>query len=431
MRRLLLISYYYPPVAGSGVFRPLRLSKYLGRYGWDVTVLTVSERVRLLKDRSLLTEVPDEVRVERTAALEPRTLLLTLGKLGLGALARRVEPWFMIPDEQRGWVPFAIRRARRLLTDTPYDAILSTSSPYSAHLIGLALKRRFGVPWVADFRDEWTTNPYLHDRFPTAWHGQLNQRLERAVLTHADRVVSVSPPWLLAHRSLVPELDPGKFRVHENGFDGEHFAGPPPPRPDRFRVLYTGTFYGHRTPTTFLKAIELVLADGRVAREDLEVLLVGHTGAGTARDERSQSQVRVIEHRPYREVLSLYREAAVLLLVIPRAGGAGNHTGKIFNYLATGRPILALAPEPNIAADLIRASRSGLVVPPDDPVSVARALTELYEVWRSGRPLLKDQDQALIAGYEARPQAERFARLLDELVRPTLPRGSGTGDAAS
>jgi glycosyltransferase involved in cell wall biosynthesis len=420
MKRVLLISYYFPPLGGSGVFRPLRLSKYLPRNGWEVTVLTVSDRVRALKDRSIVGDVRPGVRVERAPSLEPRTPLMALNKLGMGRLVTRLEPWFMVPDDQRGWVSAAVRRASRVLRREPHQVVISTAAPYSAHLIGLALARKSGIRWVADFRDEWTTNPYLRDRYPTTWHRRLNERLEREVLEGADRVVCVSRPWLDSIHGVAPHVPEDRFRVMPNGYDGEHFPVEPAPPPNIFRVAYTGMFYGHRSPMNFLEAVRICLESGRIAPDDLEIVLMGHAGpVGGFRDELNRAasgRVRIVPHRPYREALELLSEAAVLLLVIPREGGVGNHTGKLFPYLASGRPILALAPEPNVAADVIRESHSGVIVPPDDPGAIASGLLELYHDWKSGAPP-SGQRREVVLRYEASRQAEDWAEMLDDLIR--------------
>ena len=421
MKRLLLVSYYFPPLAGSGVFRPLRLSKYLPRFGWQVTVLSVSARARVLKDPSLVAEIPPGCRVLRSTSLEPRTAMIALNKLGLRRLAARIQAFFMVPDDQIGWVPLARLRGARLLEREPHDAMVTTAGPYSAHLVGLGLHRKTGIPWVADFRDEWTTNPYLRDRYPTSWHCRMNRRQERRVLEQAQRVVCVSRPWLDAIRELTPDADEDKFRVLPNGYDAEHFPDRPAPPPDRFRIVYTGMFYGHRSPAFFLEGVRRALDSGRIPAGDLEILLVGHTGFADAASLGGlpPGVVRVMEQRPYFEALELLQTAALLLLVIPREGGAGNHTGKLFPYLASGRPILALAPEPNVAAELIRESRSGRVVAPDDPASIASALQELHASWKRGESLA-DQDRELIARHEASRQARDWARMLDELIRQPL-----------
>jgi glycosyltransferase involved in cell wall biosynthesis len=417
-RRLLLVSYYYPPLAGPGVFRPLRLSKYLPRLGWEVTVLTVRAGVRALKDPSLVAEVPPEVRVERTASVEPRTALLALLKLGLRGAVARIEPWLMLPDDQRGWCPFAVRRGKNLLRALRHDAVLTTAGPYSAHLVGLALRQAVGIPWIADFRDEWTTNPYLADRYPTRWHRRYNRMLERRVVATADRVVAVSRPWLEAIRESAGVADDGRFTVMPNGYDGEHFPAAPAPPPDRFRIVYTGTFYGHRSPTTFLEAVRRLLADGRIPREEIEVVLIGHGvavgGHGVELPGIPDGVVRIVPQRPYLEAVAALQRAAALLLVVPRAGGAGNHTGKLFGYLASGRPILTLAPEPNVAADLVRASRSGIVVPPDDVGAVAAALERLHRAWKRGEA--PNPDRSIVEAYEASRQAADWRDLLDALV---------------
>jgi glycosyltransferase involved in cell wall biosynthesis len=413
VKRLLLVTYYYPPLAGSGVFRPLRISKYLSRRDWQVTVLTVTSRVRVLRDPGLLRDVQPHVRVERSVTLEPRPLLLLLNRLGLRNLTARLHRWLMVPDDQRGWVPFATRLGLELLAEQTHHAILSTSAPYSAHMVGLRLAQRSGLPWIADFRDEWTTNPYFEDAYPTRWHRRLNRSLEQTVLRRARAVLSVSAPWLDAHRSLVPEQPAAKFHVHPNGFDAEHYRRPEPSF-DRFRVVHAGTFYGHRSPRVFLDGLRRALHRG-LPSEETEVLFVGHDSDAIVADGLPDGLLRIEGHRPYFETLELLERAAVLLIVVPREGGAGNHTGKLFPCLASGRPILLQAPEPNVAADLVRSSRSGLVVPPDDPDRVAEALLSLHRDWKARRPLA-DQDREVIDDYEASRQVERLARLLDELT---------------
>lgn len=417
MKRLLLVAYYFPPLAGSGVFRPLRLSKYLPHVGWNVTVLAARARTGLFQDPALLAQIPAGVHVERAASIEPRAALLLLGRIGLRRLARRLQTWLMVPDDQLGWVPFARAQGRRLLARTPHHAIVSTAGPYSAHLVGLGLARSSGLPWVADFRDEWTTNPYLSGRYPTAWHRDLNRKLERRVLAAADRVACVSAPWLAALAGTAPDLAPTKFVCLPNGYDADHFPAPVAAPADRFRIVYTGAFYGHRTPVPFLEALRRVVEAERIPAATCEVVLMG-TGvdasrAAAAAGARVAGLLRVVPQRPYFEALELVRRAALLLLVVPPEGGAGNHTGKLFPYLASGRPILALAPRGNVAAELVLDSRSGVVAPPDDPEAIARALVAAYEAWRQGLPAT--QDRALVQRYEARAQAADWARLLHEI----------------
>lgn len=413
MKRLLLVSYYYPPLTGSGVFRPLRFSKYLPRHDWDVTVLTVTPRVRVLKDPGLSREVPDGVRIERTRTVELRTLLLALNKLGLRGLSATLQRWSMIPDGQRGWVPFAVRRGERVLKRGRHDAMLTTSAPYSTHLVGRALRRRCGLPWVADLRDEWSLHPDLLELYPTRWHLALNQRLERAVLREAQAVLAVSDPFLRGHRSLVPEIPQAKFHVMTNGYDGEHFRGPSPP-PDRFRIVYTGVFYGSREAQAFLEGLRRALHDGRVESRDTEVLFLGHGNSARPWSGLPDGMLRTAGHRPYFEVVETLRRAAVLLLVAAANRGPGLYPGKLFPYLAAGRPILALVPEDGVTAELIRRTGSGAVVAPHDADGVAAALGRLYLEWKSGSPWQPDRSR--IRDYDADVQAGRLAGLLDSLV---------------
>jgi len=413
VKRLLLVAYYFPPLVVAGTFRALRLARYLPRAGWNVTVVSGKPTLRLLKDAGLEREIPPEVQVLRATSIEPRNALLALHQIGLGSVARRVEPWFMLPDDQRGWAPFALAAARRAHAAAPFDAVITTSAPYSAHLVGRAL-RRAGLPWLADFRDEWTTNPYLSGRYPTGWHLRESQRLERAVLEEADRVVSVSEPCLAGLRRAAPGQPDGKFRVLPNGYDAAHFPAHDARRPERFRIVFTGTFYGHHTPRVFLEGLTRACADGRVRADDVEVVFAGHTAGLERIGAALPLPVRVVEHLPHGEAVALMRDAAVLLLVLSDAGGPGIYTTKLFEYLAARRPILALVPVAGVAADLVRKSRSGTVVAPDDPRAVADALARLYSAWQEGG-IPHDPDLSVIERFEGSRQAADWAALLDEM----------------
>ncbi len=420
MKRLLLVAYHFPPIAGSGVFRPLRWVRALPRHGWQVSVLSASERVYALKDPSLMDELPAELPLRRARSLEPTPALIALNKLGLRGLSRWVGRQLALPDEQIGFVPFAARAAERWQREAPFDAVATTSAPYSTHLVGRRLKARCGIPWLADFRDEWTGNPYI--RYPSRWHGRLNRRLEAAVLGEADRVLSVSEPWTANLRALAPHEPAEKFLVLENGWDRAHFPEGVAASPDRFRIVYTGMFYGPRSPRAFLEGAARWLGEPGAPWDEVEIRLMGHGGFGegfTVPDVL-EGLVHVEPQRPYREALTALGEAALLLLVVPPEGGAGNFTGKVYNYLASGRPILCQAPEPNAAASLIRESGSGVVVPPDDPAAVATALAQLYAAWKAGRGAgtgeLPEQRRALIDVREADPQAARLAGILDGML---------------
>ncbi len=421
---LLLVAYAFPPLATSGAYRPLRIAKYLPARGWRVTVVSVTPRVRLPKDPALAGDVPDGTRVVRTRTLEPRTPLIALNRLGLGGVTRRLEPWFMVPDDQRGWVPFARAAARRVHAADPVDAVLTTSSPCSAHLVGAALRLLPGVAWVADFRDEWTSNPYLAARYPTRAHVRYNERLERRVLRGADRVVSVSAGCLAGLARLAPargEAAEGESRLVEipNGYDGAHFPDAAPPRPERFRVVYTGAFYGRRSPAPFLEAVRRLLAAGTLRPGDLEVVIAGDSpGAGLAGAGAGAGAlpdgVRVLPQVPYFESLRLMRDAALLLLVLAEDDPPGIVTGKIFNYLASRRPILALAPDGR-AAELVRGCRAGEVVPPGDTGAIAAALARFHALWRDGGIPL-DPDLRAIEAYEGSRQAAAWDAVLREAI---------------
>jgi hypothetical protein len=191
-KRILIFAYFFPPLGGAGVQRVVKLAKYLPSLGWEPTIVTVRARDYWMLDASLQHDLGSGVRIARTRSLTGLSLLQLLAPRAAGrtrgarpsmrriAGLRRLAAWTLLPDSYVGWVPFALRAGARLLRAQRYDMLMTTSSPDSAHLIGRGLARRFGVPWVADFRDPWTQR--LSFAPPTAWHRARHRALERGVL---------------------------------------------------------------------------------------------------------------------------------------------------------------------------------------------------------------------------------------------------------
>ncbi len=416
VRGLLVVAYYFPPWGGAGVQRTLKYVKFLPQFGWRPLVLTARPRAVAVSDPSLGQDLPTELQVVATSALMLPPILPWRAR---NLMAR----WLMVSDEQAGWAPFAQRQAEELIKRQQVQAIYTTSTPYTAHLIGLRLRRRFGLPWLADFRDPWVENTAL--KLPTGWHRERVRRWERQVVTNADRVTVVSEPMAEAFRKAYPELNRQHFLTLPNGYDPDDFAQAEPlgrtSHNDRLTIVYSGSFYGQRTSQPFLQALHNVLERGQVPRSAVRVRFVGNVGQVTADQVREMGLADVVEITGYvshRQSIGYVLGADVLLLMIaPGPGSEGVLTGKIFEYLAAGRPILALTPK-SAAGDLVLESRAGVVIDPDDGPAIERQVVTWFDQWQRG-VLNCASDPTVIARFDRRRLTEALAQALDAIVQST------------
>jgi glycosyltransferase involved in cell wall biosynthesis len=382
--KALLVSMYFPPAGGAGVQRPLKFATHLPSLGIETHVLAPDDPKWVHRDDELAT--PTQAWVHRARYLGPKgrrpadelhgTHGLERARTQARLLARRL----LVPDENVTWNVTAIPAAIRLVRSEGIDAVLTTSPPGSVHLIGAAVKRATGARWVADLRDSLVAHPHRHaERAAVRMKEQGHRAVARLVTRYADAIVGASEAIAEEVRALEPR---GKVTAILNGSDFDDFAGLRYTPSSRFRITHTGSFFGKRTPRPFLTAfaesgldaVARFVGDFRPAdREWAESLGLG---------ERLELHTYV----PRGRSLALQRDSEALLLLIPEAAGRGRGvlSGKVFEYLAAERPILAAVPPGGAAARLIEETGAGVVAAPDDVESIREALARLHERWRAG-----------------------------------------------
>lgn len=400
MKRVLFIAYAYPPCGGAGVQRTAKFVRYLPEHGWLPTVLTVVPSCYGVQDPSQAGETPGGVEVVRTAHLDPvaRFTRPHPGPAGLNGnghggprpagwaprkAVRRVlrEGWLavennlLVPDPAVLWYPRAVAAGRSLLRRGRFDLIWATGEPYSAYFIARALSRSSGVPFVIDMRDPWTIAPYRAVR-RAAWRQSLERWQERRLLAACRACVFAFQPDGL-YTDAFPQWA-GKFHYIPNGYDPADFTGVVPRKFDRFTVVHSGTFLpGYRPARPFLLALSRLLARRPDLASRLEVLLVGKPGEeGQAVQELGLTGVvREVGYLPHRESLSYLLGADLLLLV------GGHHrweeTGKVYEYLAARKPILALVHPEGSAARLLNSCPLARVVDRDNVQEAAAVLEQM------------------------------------------------------
>lgn len=403
--RVLLVTYAFSPLVTPRAIQLARLVKYLTRMKIRVHVLAAEPRFTSeIRDPALM-EIyrPEEgcFRVTRTPTLESRYLSFGLGLIHPGL------NW--LPDPKAGWRPFAARAASRLIAKSTFDVVMTCSLPYTSHLVGLYLKERFGLPWVAHLSDPWTLSPYI--KFLGPRHQRLARGWERSVFTKADGVVFVSRTTLDAYRSLYPFLET-KGALVPHCFDPEERGAKPGEDLAEGSIVHVGNFYGLRSPATFFEALAGLDTDelrgvrfifaGRVSPRDLS--LARRLGLGDL--------VEFLGPVPYRDAAALAGSARAFLLIDgPGPGKSHFFPSKLVDYLARARPILGITPEGGEAARVLH--RFGQPTAQPDDAAQVRGLLRRGLARDIEPPDMREVSALYSASRTAARMAEIFAQALE------------------
>ena len=439
MKRVLIITYYWPPTAGSGVQRWLKMSRYLPQYGWHPVIYTPENPEVGMTDESLLRDISPEAEVIKRPILEPYAVfnILTgkkkggkskgntggtavnpINAVGHKSLLMRLSLWLranvFVPDPRFLWIRPSVRFLKQYLREHPVDAIVSTGPPHSMHLIARALHRSTGIPWTADFRDPWTRIFYFKHLPLTRRSRKRYAAMELSVLREADHVVAVTDNMV---RDFLEELGPGqqdkgKFHVIENGYDEADFTGITAAElPAGFNLVHTGLFSAEGNPRRLWKVLAELCRDLPGFGRDLHLTFAGKTDPeilAAVREAGLGDRLTDRGYIPHHEANRLQKAADLLLLPLreePEA--AGILTGKYFEYLAAGRPIAAFGPHGSILERSLAATRTGRIFDWEEEAPLKEYLTALYT-----RTLTFSPDPGAISAYTRRSLAGRYAEIL-------------------
>jgi glycosyltransferase involved in cell wall biosynthesis len=412
--KVLLVTRHFPPGGGGGVQRPLKFATHLPALGIETHVLAPDLPESAAANAEL--ELPTQAWIHRVRYVGPRggrpseRLLAKQGVARIGTQAALFGRKLLLPDENVPWSTFALPVAIRLVRREGIDVVLTTSPPPSLHLLGAAVKKATGAAWVADLRDPLGAHPHRR-----GYESQLARLKEstvggvaKLVAKQADAIVAASDAIADEIRALEPK---GKVVTIANGCDFDDFAGIVHHPSERLRITHTGHFHGKRDPKPFLRAL---------AESGLDDVVVRFAGDFRAADREYAEalglgdRLELLGDVSRRRSLELQRDSDVLLLLIPESGGRGRGvlTGKIFEYLAAERPILAAVPPDGAAAQLVRDTGAGVVAAADDVDALREALLDLHRRWREGSldgtPLSAEWRKRLSRG----ERAEELADLL-------------------
>ncbi len=430
MKPILMIVHDFPPMGGGPVLRALKFAKYLPEFGWQPKILTLREEYyrsdRL--DPDLLNELPAETPIYRTRCLKRRPSTKTQLREGLSRTNPSAARWFatfrkrlyryffVYQDEGFLWWPYAIPALRKILSSEPIDAILTTSPPHNVHLLGILAKRLSGKPCIADFRDGWTDDNLFRSKF--APRNAVDRRLERWVIEQADHIISTTGQidrWFAdRHGSKYTN----KSTVIFNGFDAVDFS---PNRSETLEqplsVVHVGTAGDRRTIGPFLQAVRDVT---QRKADQLEVEFVGTVHRKERDLVENTPRVTLTPYVPHKIAVQKMQGADLLLLV---NSTMSRHalTGKLFEYIAAQRPVLALTP-PGYLSDFIQAEHLGYVVPPDDASAIRDILLNLCAKYEKQGRLPYDPAPNILQRFNRRHLTGQLADVLN-IVTETKPYG--------
>ncbi len=419
MKKVLAISFYFPPFGGISVVRVAKFCKYLPAHGWQPVVLTIEPPTADRADPGLLQEVAAACRIHRTGFAATTPLQRFLSRPSASAFVRRVRAlalrWrrrAVFPEESIRWLPEAVARARRLAGEEKPDAVFSSGDPVVNHLIARAVSRETRLPWIADFRDEWAVNPEF---VRSAAQRRRCERMEQAIFEEARLITSVTRPVVDMLIERAPRMRE-KFRLIPNGYDPEDLAGLPPlpARGERFVISHVGNPYAVDL-VPFFKAVKMLLELNLVPREKLLIRLVGDWGHyGVHRLLGLGDLVQIAAHVPHREAIAAQRESDLLLMVNTDRSGHYALAAKLLEYMASGRPVLAIVPGGSVMADCVRKSNTGMVAEPGRVEEIADAVHHFFDRWRKGRNT-SEPDWTFLGQFDRKKLAGDLAALLDTL----------------
>ena len=421
MRKVLIISYAFPPYFSSGVPRIAKFTKYLPHFGWEPIVLTASEGVF---DTSFLNDLPDGLQIYRSFELNSLFRYIIGNKKeksntpnnrqemykDAGSRLKAILRPFSVPDIKIGWYPFAVRKGKKIFKANNMDVIYSTSPWPTAHLIAWSLAKKYNKPWVADFRDPWAQFFQTKRPFPL---GKLEESMEKGVLNNVQRVIIAWPGIQDLFMNCSDAIRQKTVIIH-NGFDEQDFHGVTPKAFCKFTIIYAGVFYKERNPEALFKALAMLLDEKPALRDDIQIILIGREqpfAKVMIRENKLNDIISVIPHIPHRQCLEYLMGANALLL-----NTIDNYVpGKTFEYLRCGKPILALMPDNTTVANIIKETKRGEVLDSVKTEIIKRSIQKLYEQYKQKTLFVKFNDNSIYK-YERKNLTGKLAKVFDEVT---------------
>lgn len=430
VKKVLIITYYWPPAGGIGVHRFLKMARYLPEYGWEPIILTTSEGSYPYLDPDLEKDVPSSVKVFRTTPLEPflwynwlrgkkgkQVEVAVIGWNSRKTWRQRFSEWiranFFIPDARVGWYPSAVRKAKEIIRECQPDAIITTGPPHSTHLIGLRLKNKFNIPWIADMRDPWTRIFYNFQLPRTCLTKKIDRYFEQTVLKKADRISVIGPGMKERFKTY-----PDKTDVVYNGYDEQDFMPNPPQETDGFVIRFVGNMKANDDIPSFWAAFRKLRETDPGFAQQARIIITGRIDPKVMNvidNEKLQSVIQTEGFVPHAEAVHKMQQAQLLLFSVPvTPDGQLYITGKLFEYIGANCPILGIGPKGGDADQILQISGANALYDYGDENGIYQALEFAYQQWIKQKQIQRNDNNGRRL-FTRKKQTEVLAGILNHI----------------
>ncbi len=406
MKKVLIISYYWPLAGGPGSQRAVKFAKYLPEFGWEPIVLTVRKGEFAYLDPSLESDISEKMIVHRTPSIEPYLFYKKMTgikpdeSIPIAQLMQkktgfknRIFNWIranlFVPDARIGWIPFARRAAKQIIRDHQISMIFTTSPPHSSQLIGKYLHRKFKIPWVADFRDPWTDIQYYKIANRNYFARKSDVHYEKSVIASASHITAVSRGLIQDFGSKIDGTNQDRFTVLTNGYDPADFPDQPFERNNIFQILHTGNMNITQNPAGLWEALSRWLVENPGFRSMVRIKFIGriHTEILENIRENGLEDVTEIEsYKPHERIIREIGQSALLLSVVPDVpDNQGIVLSKNFEYIGSGRPILIFGPPESDIGKIVGKFSNSLICPYQNVERCKNFIEGTFSDWQSNR----------------------------------------------
>ncbi|MBC8384580.1 MAG: glycosyltransferase family 4 protein [Candidatus Cloacimonetes bacterium] len=405
MKKVLIITYYFPPSGGPAVQRIINFIKYLPEFGWNPLILTVKNGEFPAIDHTL--RIPDNCKVHKTFSLEPNFLykkftgLKRDDSIPVAVISNKNANWkkrlsnwirlnIFIPDAKIGWLPFAVKKGKEIILSEKPDLIFSSAPPQTVHLIAQKLSEWSKIKWIADFRDPWTDIYHYDDVKRNSLSRIIERKMEKKVLENADRISVVSNDIIRLIREKIEDIS--KFELITNGFDEQELAGLEEiAKYDKFTMIYSGKMNEQQNPANLWKSLQNLINENSEFRDHFQLIIYGNIVPNLIEEIKKfipEPNVKMYPYIPHKLLLKVLKKSHISLLLIPNTEkNRGIITGKLFDYLAVENFIIGLGPVGGDADEILHKTNCGKMFDYDDLESIRSEMIEQFENWRSGKIL--------------------------------------------